>query len=48
MEKSYKIDVLEVQCESVHCINVAQDMVKWRAPVNTVMNLWVPKRKTVL
>jgi hypothetical protein len=28
--------------EVVDCINVAQDRVKWRAVVNTVLNLWVP------
>jgi hypothetical protein len=45
MENPIKIDVLEVECESVKCINLAHDMVKWHGPVNRVMNLWVPQKK---
>jgi len=40
-----KIDVLELECKSVKCVNLAHDMVNWRASVNTVMNLWVPQEK---
>jgi hypothetical protein len=29
--------------DGVDCINLAYDMDQWRALVNTVMNLWVPK-----
>jgi len=31
----------EIGCESVDCIHLAQDRDKWRAVVNTVMNLLV-------
>jgi hypothetical protein len=37
-----KIDLLEIGCGGVDWIGLAQDMDKWRTPVNTVMNLRVP------
>jgi hypothetical protein len=33
-----------VGCGSVKCINLANDMDKWLAPVNTVMNPRIPQR----
>ena len=41
-EDNIKIDLLEVECEGMDWINVAQDRDRWRALVNTVMNLRVP------
>jgi hypothetical protein len=38
-----KINLKEVECEGVEVIKLAQDMVKWRALVNTVMNLRLPR-----
>jgi hypothetical protein len=37
-----KIDVREIGCDGMGCINLAQDRDQWRALVNTVMKLWVP------
>jgi hypothetical protein len=37
-----KMDLQEVGCESIDWIGVAQDMDRWRALVNAVMNLRVP------
>jgi hypothetical protein len=34
--------VIETGWEDVDCINLAQDKEKWRAVVNTAMNLRVP------
>jgi hypothetical protein len=41
-EDNIKIDRQEVGCEGLDWIDVAQDMDRWRAVVNTVMNLRVP------
>jgi hypothetical protein len=37
-----KMDLLEIELNVVDCIGLAQDMYRWRALVNTVMNLRVP------
>jgi hypothetical protein len=36
------MDLGEVGCDDVDRIGLAQDRDKWRALVNSVMNLWVP------
>ena len=41
-EDNIKLDLREVGSEGTDWIDVAQDRDKWRAFVNTVMNLWVP------
>jgi hypothetical protein len=41
-ENNIKMDIHEVGCEDMKCIDVAQDRDRWRALVNVVMNLWVP------
>jgi hypothetical protein len=37
-----KMSVLEIEFGGVDWIGLAQDRRRWRAHVNTVMNLWVP------
>jgi hypothetical protein len=37
-----KMDLLEMEFGGVDWIGLAQDRYRWRAPVNTAMNLWVP------
>jgi hypothetical protein len=37
-----KMDLLEIGLNVVDCIGLAQDRYRWRAPVNSVMNLRVP------
>jgi hypothetical protein len=37
-----RIDLGNMICGSVDCIGLAQDRDRWRALVNSVMNLWVP------
>jgi hypothetical protein len=41
-EYNIKIDLREIGIDGANCIWLAQDRVKWRAFVNTVMNLRVP------
>jgi hypothetical protein len=41
-EDNIKMDLPEVGCGGIDWIVLAQDRDKWRAIVNTVMNLWVP------
>jgi hypothetical protein len=41
-EDNTKIDLREVGWEGMDWINLAQDSDRWRALVNTVMNLRVP------
>jgi hypothetical protein len=37
-----KMDLLEIGVNVVDWIGLAQDRYRWRAFVNSVMNLWVP------
>jgi predicted small integral membrane protein len=40
--RSLYMDLLEIGLSVVDWIGLAQDRYKWRALVNSVMNLWVP------
>jgi hypothetical protein len=44
-ENNIKLHLREEGIDGVNWIQLAQDKVQWRAYVNTVMNLRVPKRK---
>jgi hypothetical protein len=41
-EDNIKIDIREIGIDGANWIRLAQDRVRWRAFVNTVMNLRVP------
>jgi hypothetical protein len=43
-----KMDLKEIGWGGMDCIDLAQDMVQWRALVNTVMNIWFIKCWEVL
>jgi hypothetical protein len=42
MEDNVKMELREIELEDADWIHLAQDTVRWRAVVNTVMNLRVP------
>jgi hypothetical protein len=41
-ENNIELDLREIRIVGANWIQLAQDRVRWRAFVNTVMNLWVP------
>jgi len=41
-EDIIKMYLKEIGCEYILWIYLTQNSDQWRAPVNTVMNLWVP------
>jgi hypothetical protein len=43
-EDNIKKDLQEVGCEFMNWINLAQDRERWRALLNVVINLRVPKK----
>ena len=46
-EDNIKMDIEEVGCGGMDWIQVAQDRDRWRALVNTVMNLRFPKMRGI-
>ena len=42
MEDNIKMDFQEVGCEGMEWIRLSQDMDRWRALVNAVMNPHIP------
>jgi hypothetical protein len=42
-EDNIKTDLREIGRSRTNCIYLAQDRDRWRAVVNMVMNVWVPK-----
>jgi len=41
-EDNIKVVLQDVGCGATDCIDLAQDWDRWRALVNSVINLWVP------
>jgi hypothetical protein len=39
---SIKMDIREIRWDGVDWIDLAQDRDQWRAPLNTIINFWVP------
>jgi hypothetical protein len=37
-----KMDLLEIGLNVVDWIGLAQDRYRWRAAVNTLINIWIP------
>jgi hypothetical protein len=47
-EDNIKMDLREIGIDGTNWIRLAQERVQWRAFVNTVMNLWVPRKKQLI
>jgi hypothetical protein len=43
-EDDIRMDLKEIGWGSVDWIHLAQDRNQWQAPMNTVVNLWVPSK----
>jgi hypothetical protein len=41
-EDNIRMDLREIGIDAANWIQLAQDRVRWKACVNTVMRLWVP------
>jgi hypothetical protein len=46
-DNNIKMDFKGNGCEVVDWVHLTQDVDQWRALVNVVMNLWVPKRRGI-
>jgi hypothetical protein len=44
-EKNMEMDIKEVRCNGVGQFRLAHDGEQWKVPANTVVNLWVEKKK---
>ena len=36
------MDLQDVECGRINWVELAQDMERWRAVVNAIMNVWFP------